>query len=89
MKNKTMIEIIDADGLKQEVELITFLNSEDEKRDYVVYTKGETQGTNGDKVIYISRFYKENGELKTEEITEDSEWVDIQHLLKKIANATN
>lgn len=87
MKDKTMIEIIDIDGLKQEVELVTFLNSEDEKRDYVVYTKGETQGSSGDQVIYISRFYKENGELKLEEITEDSEWVDVQHLLKKIANA--
>ena len=87
MEDKNKIEIVDIDGLVHEVELITFLNSEDGKRNYLVYTKNETQGTDGNKVIYISRFYKDDGQLKLEEIVEESEWVDVQHLLKKIANA--
>lgn len=87
MEEKEMIEVIDIDGLTTEVELVTYLNSEDDKRQYIVYTKGETPGTNGDQVIYISRFVNNDGELKIEEIVDDAEWIDVQHLLKKIANA--
>lgn len=82
-----MAELIDIDGLSTEIEIVTYLNSEDDKRQYVVYTKGETQEQTGNQVIYIARIVKENEELKLEEITEDVEWVDVQHLLKQIANA--
>ena len=86
MEEKKMIEIIDSEGLKNEVELITFLNSDDDSRQYVVYTKGETQGPNKDKIIYVSRVTNDSGILRIEEIEEETEWVDVQHLLKKIAN---
>lgn len=86
MEDKKMIEIIDNEGLKNEVELITFLNSDDDTRQYVVYTKGETQGQNNNTIIYVSRVVNDDGILKIEEIEEDTEWVDVQHLLKKIAN---
>ena len=87
MDNKEMAEIIDIDGLSTEVEVVTYLNSEDDKRQYVVYTKGETQEQTGNQVIYIARIVKDGEILKLEEITEDAEWVDVQHLLKQIANA--
>ena len=87
MSNKEMAEIIDIDGLSTEVEVVTYLNSEDDKRQYVVYTKGETQEQTGNQVIYIARIVKDGEILKLEEITEDAEWVDVQHLLKQIANA--
>lgn len=86
MEEKKMIEIIDSDGIKSEVELVTFLNSDDDTRQYVVYTKGEVKGNTSDQVIYISRFINDEGILKLEEIEDDSEWIDVQHLLKKIAN---
>jgi len=86
MEEKNMIEIIDADGIKEEVELVTYLNSDDNNRQYIVYTKGELKGNTSDQVIYISKFINENGMLKLEEIEDDSEWIDVQHLLKKIAN---
>ncbi len=89
MEEKEMIQIIDYDGLKTEVELVTYLNSDDDKRQYIVYTKGEIKGETGDQVIYISRFINEDGVLKLEEIEDDAEWVDVQHLLKKIANAVD
>ena len=86
MEDKKMIEIIDNEGLKNEVELVTFLNSDDDTRQYIVYTKGETQGQNKDTIIYVSRVVNNDGILKIDEIEEDTEWVDVQHLLKKIAN---
>ena len=86
MEEKEMIEIIDADGLKDKVELVTFLNSDDNSKQYIVYTKGETQGLENDQVIYISRVINDEGILKLEEIEDDVEWVDVQRLLRKIAN---
>lgn len=86
MEETRMVEIIDTEGLKNEVELITFLNSEDDSRQYIVYTKGETQGPNKDTIIYVSRVVNDAGILRIEEIDEDTEWIDVQHLLKTIAN---
>ena len=84
---KEMIEIINSDGNVEKVELVTYLLSEDGLRKYLVYTKGEVQGTEGDQVIYISKSLSDNGTLKLQEIVEDAEWTDVQRLLKKIANA--
>ena len=81
-----MAELIDVDGLSSEIEVVTYLNSDDDKRQYVVYTKGEVQEQTGNQVIYIARMLKENEMIKLEEITDDLEWIDVQHLLKKIPN---
>ena len=86
MEEKEMIEIVDAEGLKSEVELVTFLNSDDNDKQYIVYTKNEVQGLEKDQVIYISRVVNEEGILKLVEIEDDVEWNDVQRLLRKIAN---
>ncbi len=83
---KEMVDIIDVDGLYSQVELVTYLNSIDNKRQYMVYTKNETQGNDGDVIIYISRLTNVDGVLHLSEIEDDAEWVDVQHLLKEIAN---
>lgn len=87
MDNKEMAELIDIDGLSHDIELVTFLNSDDDKRQYVVYSKGEVQQETGNQVIYIAKLLPDGNEFKLEEITDDIEWVDVQRLLKKIANA--
>ena len=87
MDNKEIAELIDIDGFSTEIEVVTYLNSEDDKRQYVVYTKGEIQEQTGNQVIYIARIVKDGEKLNLAEITEDAEWVDVQHLLKQIANA--
>ena len=87
MDNKNeIVELIDIDGLSSDVELITYLNSEEDKRQYNVYTKGEVQEETSNQVIYIAKIIKEGEQFKLEEITDDMEWLDVQHLLKKIAN---
>lgn len=87
MDNREMAELIDIDGLSSDVEIVTYLNSEDNKRQYVVYTKQEVQEQTGNQVIYIAKIIPEGNVLRLEEITDDLEWIDVQHLLKAIANA--
>ena len=87
MDNKEMSELIDIDGLSHDIELVTFLNSDDDKRQYVVYSKGEVQQETGNQVIYIAKMLPDGNEFKLEEITDDIEWVDVQRLLKQTANA--
>ena len=84
---KEMIEIVNKDGSSEQVEVITYLISEDGQSKYLVYSKGETQGDEQDHVIYISKMISDNDTYKLEEITSDEEWTSVQHLLKKIANA--
>ncbi len=81
------IEIVKADGTSEKVDLVTYLVSDDGLNKYIVYTKGETQGTALDKVIYISRIISNNGTLQVQEIVDNAEWISVQNLLKKIANA--
>lgn len=85
--DKEMIKIVDLDGNEQEVELVTYLISDDNTNTYIVYSKGETQGAELDRIIYISKLFKEDNSLKISEITDDEEWLSVQQLLKKIANA--
>lgn len=84
---KENIEIVNVDGSIEVVELVTYLISNDKLRKYVVYTKGETQGDQGDQIIYISRIKEGAGKLSLEEIVDDNEWIEVQQLLKLIANA--
>ncbi len=86
MEEKEFVEIVDSEGNKTKVEIVTYLTSNDKLKNYVVYTKGEFRGENNGRVIYISKIYKNGDDLKIEEITSDSEWLEVQQLLKRIAN---
>ena len=87
MEEKEMIIIQSSDGSKKEVELVTYLISEDNTKTYLVYSKGELTGVENDEVIYIARLVQEGEVVQIEEIIDDNEWADVQKLLKKIANA--
>lgn len=86
MESKKMVIIENSDGSTMEVELVTYLMSEDHLKNYLVYSKGEKTGVEEDEVIYISRIIRDGEVLKIEEIVDDNEWLDVQKLLKKIAN---
>ena len=83
---KKMVIIDFGDGKTEEVELVTYLLSEDQKNNYIVYSKGEKSGTEGDEVIYVSKVIKSGERNLIEEIVDDNEWSNVQNLLKKIAN---
>lgn len=82
-----MIIIENADGSSMEVELITYLISDDQVNTYLVYSKGEKNGVDDDEIIYVSKIVESGEVSKIEEITDDAEWAEVQKLLKKIANA--
>lgn len=84
MENK--IIIVNINNEEEEVELVTYLNTKDNMNQYIVYTKNEKQ-PNGDIVIYISKLIEEDGLKKIIEIDDDTEWKNVQTLLKEIANA--
>lgn len=84
---KELIAISHTDGNTEKVQVLTYLISDDNQRNYIVYYKDEVQGVDNDHVIYISKLVDNNGLLNVEEISEDSEWIEVQTLLKKIANA--
>ena len=65
-KKKAVIE--NKDGTTIEVEVITYLISEDQQNHYIVYSKGEKSGNEGDEVIYISNIVSNSGTLIIEEI---------------------
>lgn len=87
MDTKEKITIINNDGSKNDVELVTYLISEDNNDVYLVYSKNEVSGAEADEIIYISKVVVDSGTLELEEITDDKEWLLVQALLKKIANA--
>jgi len=85
--DKKMINIENSDGSITQVELITYLMSEDQQTNYLVYSKGELSGSDGDEIIYISKLARNGESIYIEEIQSDTEWSEVQMLLKKIANA--
>ena len=86
MEEKERIIVQNPDGTTMEVELVTFLLNDDKSHTYLVYSKGELSGNEGEEVIYISRVIKD-GQVKLLGIQTDEEWQEVQSLLKKIANA--
>lgn len=84
---KEMVSIVATDGNKDDVELITYLISDDKSSVYLVYSKNEVSGVEEDEIIYVSKVIKDGNTLKLEEISDDKEWSLVQNLLKKIANA--
>jgi hypothetical protein len=87
MEEKEMITIKNPDNSTTDVELITYLVSDDKQNKYIVYSKGEKTGVDDDEIIYISKLVLDNGTLKISEIVDDNEWLNVQNLLKRIANA--
>ena len=83
---KKMVTIDYGDGKTEEVELVTYLLSDDQLKNYIVYSKGEKSGTENDEVIYVSKIIKKDGKDIIEEIVNENEWYNVQTLLKKIAN---
>ena len=81
--NNTIINILDIDGKKLEVEVITLIEIDLKK--YIVYTKNEKQ-KNGNLIIYINRLRIKDGVYSIENIESDEEWKTVKSTLGKIAN---
>ena len=87
MEEKEMITIQNPDSSTMDVEVVTYLISDDGLNKYIVYSKGEKTGANNDEIIYISKLALNNDTIEISEIVDDNEWLNVQSLLKRIANA--
>ena len=81
--NSKIINILDTDGRKLEVEVITLIEIDLKK--YIVYTKNEKQ-KNGNLIVYISKLRINDGVYSIENIEFEEEWKKVKSTLGKIAN---
>lgn len=78
---REIIRVIDSDDTELDVELISIL--ENDKKKYLIYSKGEKQKS-GNLILYIAKLKVKEGKYIIENIYDDDEWSSLKLLLKKI-----
>lgn len=82
--NKKMLSIVKEDGTKEEVELLVCFEFNDNKKEYVVYTKNE-KDENGNITIYVSSVDRSGDMPKMGAIESDEEWSRIKDVLRELS----
>jgi len=82
--DKKMLSIIKEDGTKEEVELLVCFEFNDNKKEYVVYTKNE-KDENGNITIYVSSIDRSGDTPKMGAIESDEEWSRIKDVLRELS----
>ena len=86
--DKQVVTIVDENGTKIEVDLVSILLSEKEDKTYVVYTDGK-EDQNGMIDLSIAILEEENNELSVRAISTDEEFMYAQSLLQKQVGELN
>ena len=82
---KKVMSIIQEDGSIDEVEVLVTFEFKDTKREYVVYTKNETD-EKGNVTVYVASVVREEGQdVQLGSIETDEEWTRIKEVLKKLS----
>lgn len=81
---KKVLSIIMEDGTKEEVELLVCFEFNDNKKEYVVYTKNE-KDENGNITIYVSSVDRSGDMPKMGAIESDEEWSRIKDVLRELS----
>ena len=84
MEEKKMITLTLENGTKEEVELILSFKFNDNNKEYVIYTKNETD-ENGNVTIYVSNITRVGEEVTLNTISDDNEWSRIKDLLRELS----
>lgn len=71
-------------GTKEEVELLLSFKFNDNNKEYVIYTKNETD-ENGNVTIYVSNITRVGEEITLNTISDDNEWSRIKDLLRELS----
>lgn len=83
--DKKVMSIIMPDGAVEEVEIIVSFEFHDTKKEYVVYTKNETDES-GNITIYVAALKrKDDDNLALGNIETDAEWARIKEVLRELA----
>ena len=72
------------DGSKEEVEVLLAFKFNDNNKEYVVYTKNETD-ENGHVTIYVSNVTREGNIAKLVTVSDDNEWTRIKNVLRELS----
>ena len=85
-ENKKMtLSIIGEDGSIDEVEVVIAFEFTDTKKEYVVYTKNETDDA-GNVTIYVASLIRVEGQdPKLGSVETDEEWARIKNVLKELS----
>ena len=79
-----LMSIVNENGETEEVEVILAFEFKDNKKEYVVYTKNETD-ENGNVTVYVSNVDRSSGEPKLLGIDNESEWDRIKDVLRELS----
>ena len=84
MENKKIITITLENGTKVEVELLLSFKFNDNNKEYVIYTKNETDD-NGNVTIYVSSVTRVGDDVTLGTVSDDTEWSRIKDLLRELS----
>ncbi len=84
MEEKKMITITLENGAKEDVELLLSFKFNDNNKEYVIYTKNETDA-NGNVTIYVSNVTRVGEEITLNTVSDDNEWSRIKDLLRELS----
>ena len=84
MEDKKMISITLENGTKEDVEVLLSFKFNDTNKEYLIYTKNETDD-NGNVTIYVSSVTRVNDEVTLNTVSDDTEWARIKDLLRELS----
>lgn len=82
MKNKEIIELIQADGSIKEAEVLLYFKLNETEKDYIIYTFNEIDEQNL-ATISCCVVEEENGEAVLNSVS-DEDWPLVKNVLKEI-----
>lgn len=85
---KKIMSIIMEDGSVDTVELLLSFEFNDNKKEYAVYTKNETD-ENGNITIYVSSVNRSGDTPKLGAVESDEEWNRIKDVLRELSKGEN
>ena len=83
MKDKNKFTLIDDEGKELECEILFTFNSEETKKDYMVYTDNTTD-EDGNVKVYASIYNPNDSKTELIPIETDREWKIIETILDSI-----
>ncbi len=84
-EDKKVMSIVLEDGSIDEVEVLLTFEFTDTKKEYVVYTKNETDDA-GNVTIYVASLIRvEGADPKLGSVETDEEWARIKNVLKELS----
>ena len=83
-----MMSIVLEDGTTDQVEILLSFEFNDNKKEYVVYTKNETD-ENGNITIYVSSVTRGGAMPQLGAVESDEEWSRIKNVLRELSKGEN